>query len=58
MACHRVQPSDHLAMLIKETRDHGIEFVYAIAPGLDITFSDDKEVTMLKRKIEQVKYKC
>ena len=41
-------------MLIKETKDRGIEFVYAIAPGLDITFSDDKEVVSLKRKLEQV----
>ena len=45
---------DHLGMLIKETKDRGIEFVYAIAPGLDITFSDDKEILSLKRKLEQV----
>ena len=45
---------DHLGMLIKETKDRGIEFVYAIAPGLDITFSDDKEIMSLKRKLEQV----
>ncbi|XP_019856916.1 PREDICTED: protein O-GlcNAcase-like isoform X1 [Amphimedon queenslandica] len=49
-----LEEADHLAMLIKETKDRGIEFVYAIAPGLDITFSDDKEVVSLKRKLEQV----
>lgn len=41
-------------MLIKETKGRGIEFVYAISPGLDITFSDDKDVQALRRKLEQV----
>ena len=41
-------------MLVRETHNRGVEFVYAIAPGLDITFSDDKDVIALKRKLEQV----
>lgn len=41
-------------MLVRETHNRGVEFVYAIAPGLDITFSDDKDVLALKRKLEQV----
>lgn len=45
---------DHLAMLVRETHNRGVEFVYAIAPGLDITFSDEKDVLALKRKLEQV----
>ena len=41
-------------MLVRETHNRGVEFVYAIAPGLDITFSDEKDVLALKRKLEQV----
>jgi protein O-GlcNAcase/histone acetyltransferase len=51
---YSLDEADHLAMLIKETRDRGVDFVYAIAPGLDITFSDDKEILTLKRKLQQV----
>lgn len=42
-------------MLIKETSDRGIEFIYAIAPGLDIVFSNDKDTEALKNKLEQVR---
>ncbi|KAG7270066.1 hypothetical protein CRUP_012067 [Coryphaenoides rupestris] len=35
-------------------QEHGIEFIYAISPGLDITFSNQKEVSTLKRKLDQV----
>ena len=31
-----------------------IDFYYAISPGLDITYSSPKEVSCLKRKLEQV----
>lgn len=41
-------------MLIKEAKGHGIDFIYAIAPGLDISFSNQKEVAALKRKLNQV----
>lgn len=40
--------------LIGAANDHGIEFIYAISPGLDITFSNQKEVSALKRKLDQV----
>ncbi|KAK6482306.1 protein O-GlcNAcase-like isoform X2 [Huso huso] len=30
------------------------EFIYAISPGLDITFSNQKEVVTLKRKLDQI----
>lgn len=45
---------DQLSLLIRETRIRGVEFIYAIAPGLDIVFSDTKEVDALKKKLEQV----
>jgi protein O-GlcNAcase / histone acetyltransferase len=31
-----------------------VTFVYALSPGLDITYSSAKEVTNLKHKLEQV----
>lgn len=40
--------------LISGAKEHGIEFIYAISPGLDITFSNQKEVSALKRKLDQV----
>lgn len=40
--------------LISAAKQHDVEFVYAISPGLDITFSNPKEVAALKRKLDQV----
>jgi hypothetical protein len=40
--------------LISAAREYEIEFIYAISPGLDITFSNPKEVSTLKRKLDQV----
>lgn len=40
--------------LIGAAKEYGIEFIYAISPGLDITFSNQKEVTALKKKLDQV----
>lgn len=42
--------------LIGAAKEYGIEFIYAISPGLDITFSNQKEVSALKRKLDQVFY--
>ena len=46
--------ADHLTSLIKAAYEQNIDFVYAISPGLDITFSSTKDVTLLKKKLEQV----
>jgi len=35
-------------------KENGIRFIYAISPGLDIAYSSSKDVTALKRKLEQV----
>ncbi|PIK33340.1 hypothetical protein BSL78_29849, partial [Apostichopus japonicus] len=43
-----------LTSLIEEAKENNVTFVYALSPGLDITFSNTKEVTCLKRKLEQV----
>lgn len=50
--------TDHLSMLIKEAKGRGIDFIYAISPGLDITFSNQKEASALKRKLDQVLSFC
>lgn len=47
---------EQLMTLIGAAKEHGIEFIYAISPGLDITFSNQKEVSALKRKLDQVLY--
>uniref|UniRef100_A0A3B4ASR8 protein O-GlcNAcase n=1 Tax=Periophthalmus magnuspinnatus TaxID=409849 RepID=A0A3B4ASR8_9GOBI len=49
------QEAEQLITLISTARNHNVEFIYAISPGLDITFSNPKEVAALKRKFDQVK---
>ncbi|KAG0725771.1 Protein O-GlcNAcase [Chionoecetes opilio] len=51
---YTVEEAEHLTALITEARRHGITFYYAISPGLDITYSGQKELGALKRKLEQV----
>ncbi|KAK6633028.1 hypothetical protein RUM43_012771 [Polyplax serrata] len=51
---YTVEEAEHLTSLILSAKEHGIAFYYAISPGLDITYSSAKEVTYLKRKLEQV----
>lgn len=51
---YTVEEAEHLTALITEARQHGIAFYYAISPGLDITYSSQKELAALKRKLEQV----
>jgi len=46
--------SDPLTTVIDAAREAGITFVYALSPGLDITYSSSKDVTCLKHKLEQV----
>ncbi|XP_068597335.1 protein O-GlcNAcase [Brachionichthys hirsutus] len=51
---YSVEEAEQLMTLIGAAKEHGIEFIYAISPGLDITFSNQKEVAALKRKLDQV----
>uniref|UniRef100_A0A3Q2YCJ2 Protein O-GlcNAcase n=1 Tax=Hippocampus comes TaxID=109280 RepID=A0A3Q2YCJ2_HIPCM len=51
---YSVEEAEQLMTLIGAAKEYGIEFIYAISPGLDITFSNQKEVTALKRKLDQV----
>ncbi|XP_033633263.1 protein O-GlcNAcase-like isoform X2 [Asterias rubens] len=52
---YSVEEAEHLTGLIRAAKENNVEFVYALSPGLDITFSNAKEVTCMKRKLEQVK---
>ncbi|XP_069467725.1 protein O-GlcNAcase [Ambystoma mexicanum] len=51
---YSVEEAEQLITLISSAHEFGIEFIYAISPGLDITFSNPKEVSTLKRKLDQV----
>ena len=46
--------SEHLTGMIEAAAESDVLFVYAISPGLDIHYSNSKDVTFLKRKLEQV----
>ena len=45
---------DALTALIEAATASSVSFVYAISPGLDITYSSSKDVQLLKKKLEQV----
>lgn len=51
---YTVEEADHLTSLISAASEENITFVYALSPGLDMTYSSAKEITCLKRKLEQV----
>ncbi|KAM3957986.1 O-GlcNAcase [Aphomia sociella] len=51
---YTVEEAEHLTSLISAAKSQGIIFCYALSPGLDITYSSQKEITTLKRKLEQV----
>jgi protein O-GlcNAcase/histone acetyltransferase len=51
---YTVEEAEMLTTLIEAAEQRGITFVYAISPGLDMIYSDAKEMTKLKRKLKQV----
>ena len=46
---------DEISSLIKECGARGIRFIYGIAPGLNITFSSEKDGKYLRDKVDQVR---
>uniref|UniRef100_A0A3P8T6Z5 protein O-GlcNAcase n=1 Tax=Amphiprion percula TaxID=161767 RepID=A0A3P8T6Z5_AMPPE len=52
---YAAEEAEQLIALISAAKQHNVDFVYAISPGLDITFSNPKELAALKRKLDQVK---
>ena len=51
---YTVDEADHLQSLISAAHECNVDFIYAISPGLDITYSSSKEISSLKRKLDQV----
>lgn len=45
---------EQLTALIAAAKQHDVDFIYAISPGLDMTFSSPRELSTLKRKLDQV----
>ena len=46
--------AETLALLIKACKQRNIRFIYALSPGLDIRYSSDAEVELLKERFEQM----
>ena len=53
---YSLEEATELSQLIKETTSKGVDFIYAISPGLDIVFSNKQEIALLKKKLDQVRY--
>ncbi|XP_013779200.1 protein O-GlcNAcase-like isoform X1 [Limulus polyphemus] len=51
---YTVEEAEYLTGLIQAAKENGVIFIYALSPGLDIGYSNPKEVACLKRKLEQV----
>lgn len=51
---YTVEEAEHLQSLITAAHESNVDFFYAISPGLDITYSNSKEIATLKRKLDQV----
>ena len=51
---YTLEEADQLSHLLHQASSRGIIFIYAIAPGLDMTFSSTQEMDLLKRKLDQV----
>ncbi|GFY71708.1 protein O-GlcNAcase [Trichonephila inaurata madagascariensis] len=51
---YSVEEAEHLTTLVQSAAENDVKFFYALSPGLDITYSNPKEIHALKRKLEQV----
>jgi hyaluronoglucosaminidase len=49
------QELEQLAQLVREAERVGVDFAYAIAPGLDVCYSRDAEFERVLAKVEQVR---
>lgn len=52
---YSIEEAEALRELIELSIQNEINFVYAISPGLDVTYSSQKDQQILKRKLDQVK---
>nr|AKA09674.1 O-GlcNAcase [Trichoplax adhaerens] len=46
---------DSLRALIRAAEESGILFIYAISPGVDITYSSNRDMKFLKDKLDQIR---
>ncbi|CAG2107887.1 unnamed protein product, partial [Medioppia subpectinata] len=51
---YTVEEAEQLSSLITAAKESSIDLIYALSPGLDISYSSAKDVLCLKRKLEQV----
>lgn len=51
---YTMEEEQQLQSLITESADAGVLFIFALSPGLDVTFSSAKEIEILKKKVNQV----
>ncbi|CAG2183156.1 unnamed protein product, partial [Oppiella nova] len=51
---YTVEEAEQLSSLISAAKESAIQLIYALSPGLDISYSSAKDVVCLKRKLEQV----
>ncbi|ELT89944.1 hypothetical protein CAPTEDRAFT_192740 [Capitella teleta] len=51
---YSVEEAEHLTGLIEAAESNNVSLVYAISPGIDLTYSSAKDVALLKKKLEQV----
>lgn len=51
---YTVEEAEHLESLITAASENNVHFYYALSPGLDIQYSNSKEISTLKRKLDQV----
>lgn len=53
---YTVEEADHLQSLITAAKENNVHFYYALSPGLDICYSNQKEINAIKHKLDQVKH--
>ncbi len=46
--------AENLGALIHAAREHGLRFIYALSPGLDLRYGDVFEVNLLRAKFDQL----
>ncbi|KAI1725429.1 beta-N-acetylglucosaminidase domain-containing protein [Ditylenchus destructor] len=51
---YTVEEADLLESLIRAARESNVTFVYALSPGIDIVYSNPKEVKAIQDKLKQV----
>jgi len=53
-ALYSDREAGELKSLVHDCRGKGLDFIYSIAPGLDLSYSSKKDATALRKKISQL----